>query len=149
MINFIKIQDEVNKLLISKYEGFTVYINDEPQEFDRPSFYIKYITNSPTQINYATIKETDHFLVTYFAPVNEYFLTDKLNMLNVTNEVLQLFRPGFIKVNDRAINVKASSGGSNRDEAYIDLQFEYFEDRILNPPTYDLIQNINMNLKEE
>ena len=43
--------------------------------------------------------------------------------------VVSLFRCGFLKVKDRAIKVNASATGSIVGEAYIDLQFEFYDDR--------------------
>lgn len=54
---------------------------------------------------------------------------DKLDLHNVLVNVLNIFRVGYMRIEDRAIQVKSSPGGSNKNEIYIDLQFEYYEDR--------------------
>ena len=129
MIDFIKIQDEINRLLVEKYPNFTVYINKIPQDFERPSFAIEFIRNSPEEVNKGIIKEIDYFTITYFAEVDDYYNTDKFNLQNVLVNIQKIFRKGYIKIEDRAIKVKTSSGGSNDDEIYLDLQFEYYESR--------------------
>ena len=129
MIDFIKIQDEINRLLVEKYPNFTVYINKIPQDFERPSFAIEFIRNSPEEVNKGIIKEIDYFTITYFAEVDDYYNTDKFNLQNVLVNIQKIFRKGYIKIEDRAIKVKTSNGGSNDDEIYLDLQFEYYEDR--------------------
>ena len=45
MIDFIKIQDEINRLLVEKYHNLTVYINKISQDFERLSFAIEFIRN--------------------------------------------------------------------------------------------------------
>lgn len=129
MIDFIKIQDEINRLLVEKYPNFTVYINKIPQDFERPSFAIEFIRNSPEEVNKGIIKEIDYFTITYFAEVDDYYNTDKFNLQNVLVNIQKIFRKGYIKIEDRAIKVKTSNGGSNDDEIYLDLQFEYYESR--------------------
>ena len=52
-------------------------------------------------------------------------------MQNVLLNVLNIFRKGYVECNDRVVKVIASNGGFNDDEAYIDLQFEYYENRLL------------------
>ena len=129
MIDFVKIQDEINKLLVKKYPNFTVYINKIPQDFERPSFAIEFIRNSLEEVNKGIIRETDYFTITYFAELDDYYNTDKFNLQNVLLNIQRVFRSGYIKIEDRAIKVKTSNGGSNDDEIYLDLQFEYYEDR--------------------
>ena len=129
MIDFIKIQDEINRLLVEKYPNFTVYINKIPQDFERPSFAIEFIRNSPEEVNKGIIKEIDYFTITYFAEVDDYYNTDKFNLQNVLVNIQKIFRKGYIKIEDRAIKVKTSNGGSNDDEIYLDLQFEHYESR--------------------
>lgn len=142
MIDFIKIQDEVNRLLVERYPDFAVYINKVPKGFERPSFLIEFISNAPVEANNDIIKEISYFTVTYFGEVNDYYNTDKLVIQDVLVNTLKIFRKGYIEVEDRAIKVKASNGGSNDDEVYIDLQFEYFEDRLEEYEEYDLMQEI-------
>lgn len=130
MINFIKIQDKINELLVKLYPDFTVYINQVPQNFERPSFCIDFVSNTVDDNNKELVKEIDYFTITYFAEVNEYYNTDKFNLQNVLLGVLNIFRNGFIEVDDRAVKVKASKGGFNDNEVYIDLQFEYYDNRV-------------------
>lgn len=149
MIDFIKIQTEINKLLVKQYPEFTVYINKTPDEFERPSFLIEYINNSSEQVSCNTISESVYYTVTYYGPVDDFYNTDRLDLQSVLVNILKLFRKGFLAVEDRAINVKASSGGMNDNEIYMDLQFEYYEDRLEdeeNPDnTYVKMGEINKN----
>ena len=129
MIDFIKIQDEINILLVDNYPDFTVYINKIPQNFERPSFLIEFIRSTPEEVSKGVIKEIDYFTITYFAEVDDYYNTDKFDLQNVLLNIQKIFRKGYIEIEDRAIKVKTSNGGSNDDEIYLDLQFEYYEDR--------------------
>ncbi|MBS6501883.1 MAG: hypothetical protein KH415_09660 [Clostridium sp.] len=151
MLDLIKIRDEINKLLVKKYPSLTVYINKVPKDFERPSFLIEYITSSQDQVNKNTLKEQLFYTITYFSTVDEYYNTDKLELHSVLVEVLKVFRVGYINIEDRAITIKASSGGSNENEIYIDLQLEYFENRIEEIEGIEEVGEIenNINLRRE
>lgn len=151
MLDLIKVRDQINILLVNRYPSLTVYINREPKDFERPSFLIEYITSNSDSISKDIIKEKLYYTITYFSEVDEYYNTDKLDLHSVLVEVLKIFRCGYIKIEDRSITVKASSGGSNDNEIYIDLELEYLEDRAEEDIDIDNIGEINnkLNLRSE
>lgn len=141
--------DEINRLLVEKYPDYTVYIDLCPKHFERPSFLIELVTIRQRPINAKTIQETAYFSITCFDVTNDYSHSSTTNLLTVQQGVLDIFRAGYISVDGRALEVKASSGGRNFDQAYIDLQFEYFEDRSQVKDDMPLLKNVYMNVKEE
>lgn len=147
MLDLIKIRDEINKLLVKRYPTLTVYIDKVPKDFERPSFLIEYVTSNQNSINKDTLKEQIFYTITYFSEVDEYYNTDKIDMHSVLVEVLKIFRVGYIKVENRVITIDASGGGSNENEIYIDLQLEYFEDRLEEVEGYETIKEIENKLK--
>lgn len=151
MLDLIKIRDEINKLLVKKYPNLTVYINKVPKDFERPSFLIEYVASTQDTINKDTVKEKIFYTITYFSKVDEYYNTDKLDLHQILVEILKIFRIGYIKIEGRAITINASSGGSNEDEIYIDLQLEYFEDRLEEIEEYEKAREMknNLNLRRE
>lgn len=148
MLDMIKIQDAINRLLVKIYPDFAVYIDDVPQGFERPSFLIEYISSSTDIVNKNIVFEKVYYTVTYFGPVDDYYNQDTLDLQKVLINILKPFRQGYIQVEDRAIAVKASNGGKNKNEIYMDIQVEYFEDRLEVGPSYPLMEDININLKE-
>lgn len=151
MLDLIKIRDEINKLLVKRYPTLTVYIDKVPKDFERPSFLIEYVTSNQNSINKDTLKEQVFYTITYFSEVDEYYNTDKIDMHSVLVEVLKIFRVGYIKVENRVITIDASGGGSNENEIYIDLQLEYFEDRLEDVEEHEKIGEIEniLNLRRE
>jgi hypothetical protein len=113
--------------LVKAYPTNAVYIDLCPEEFSRPSFLIELIKVDRQQVNYKTIKEIDYFTITCFDIVDNYTNSDTINVLTIQQAVLDLLRAGYITVDDRAIKVKASIGGRDFDQAFVDLQFEYNE----------------------
>jgi len=149
MINGMKIMDEINRLLVKKYPNHTVYLDLCPKNFDRPSFLIELVTINRRPINSRTIEETVYFTITCFDEVDKYSHSNTVNLLTVQQGVLDIFRQGYIKVDDRNVEVKASSGGRNFDEAYVDVQVEYFEDRSDIAETLPLMKEVITTIKEE
>lgn len=151
MLDLIKIRDEINKLLVKIYPTLTVYIDKVPKDFERPSFLIEYVTSNQDSISKDTLKEQIFYTITYFSQVDEYYNTDKMDLHSVLVEVLKIFRVGYIEVENRAITINASSGGSNENEIYIDLQLEYFEDRLEEVEEHEKIGEIEniLNLRRE
>lgn len=141
--------DEINRLLVEKYPDYTVYIDLCPKHFDRPSFLIELVTVTQRPVNSKTIQEAAYFTITGFDTIDDYSHSETTGLLTIQQGVLGIFRDGFIRVDDRAIEVKASSGGRNFDQVYIDLQFEYFDDRSDVVDTTPLIQEVITTVKEE
>lgn len=135
--------------MVEKYPGHTVYIDLCPKQFDRPCFLIELITIEQKSVNRRTIQETDYFTITCFDTTDDYSHSDTVQLLTIQQGVLDIFRNGYISVDDRAVNVKASSGGRNFDQAYIDLQVEYYEDRSDAAFDTPLIQEVYTTVKEE
>ena len=141
--------DAINLLLVGKYPEHTIYIDLCPKKFDRPSFLIELITVDQSPVNCKTIQETVYFTITCHDITDDYSNSDTTRLLALQQGVLDLFRDGYIPVEDRRIQVKASSGGRNFDRAYVDLQFEYYEVRSDAQDTTPMMKEIYTTVKEE
>ena len=129
MIKQIEILTEINRLLVSSFQEYAVYINACPKDFIRPSFLLEFVRLSRTDANFSTVEKTAYYTITCFTPVDNYYQSNAEDLINLQDGVMQLFLQGYINVGDRAIKVKSSTGGMDIDRAYIDLQFEYFDNR--------------------
>lgn len=148
MLDSIKIQDAINRILVEQYPSFVVYIENMPQKFKRPSFLINYVTNNSETVSKDVLKETVYYTVTYFGPVNDHYNQDKIDLQTVLIQIMKPFRKGYIMVEDRAVKVASSSGGKDDTEIYMDIQFEYYEDRLEEHPSYPLMKDIQFKFKE-
>jgi hypothetical protein len=129
MINALKIIDEVNRLIVEKYPDCTVYINNMPEGFERPSFFIDLIFDSSSSNNRALTDERVSLQLVYFSPVNGHFLSDATSKLAVHSELKNMFQAGFIKVDDRAIKITSYQSVPRDNEVYGTLDLEYVDDR--------------------
>jgi hypothetical protein len=143
MITISKIIDRVNELILQKYPSHTFYIEDIPEGFERPSFFIEQVVGGTSDVNKTIVGEDVSIQIVYFAPVDDYYLTDAPTRLQVSENIKDIFRKGYIAVEDRAIKVTELTGGSRNNEVYLSVSFGYQETRPADPENYDLMGEIN------
>lgn len=148
MVKINDIFDSINKLIISPFPTDTVYPQSCPKDFDRPSFLIEYIKTTKIDINRTTVEKTAYFTITRFVEKDEYYRSNRLLLAEHQETIVDLFNIGYVTVGDRAIKVKSSTGGIDVDRAYIDLQFEYFDNRTDAEDTTPIITSVTTNLTE-
>lgn len=129
MIKQTDILTAINKLLVKYYPGNTVNIQPEPKDYQRPSFYIDMVRVSQVDKCKASIEKTVYVTITYFSEIDKYYRSDPEDLANTQDAVMQIFNCGFVTIGDRAIKVISSAGGLDLDRAYIDLQFEFIDNR--------------------
>ncbi len=121
--------DEINRLIVSIYPEPTVYIDLVPKDFDRPSFLLQLIRVTQEPANAKTLTERAYYTITCFGSTDVYHHSNSVELLEIQQNIMNLFRSGYLQMENRAVEVKASNGGRDFDKAYVDLQFEYNEIR--------------------
>lgn len=148
MIQTEQIRDEITRLLAG-IKPEAIYINLCPKDFKRPSYWLETVRVETADVNFSTVKVNAYFMITCFVKLDVRGNVDTKDLTKVQEDVTGLFRDGYIKVADRALTVKASTAGYDTDRSYIDLQFEYFDDRsddTDDTPTADNVET-NMTVK--
>lgn len=138
----------VNRCIAEAFPGYPVYDNENPQDFQRPSFMIKYVKATWNDANCSTVDKTVYFTITCFTPLDQYNRSNVHELVKLQEDTLRLFSRGYVKVGDRAIKVYGSIGGIDSDRAYIDLQFQYFDDRTIDADNTPLMGSVIANLQE-
>lgn len=148
MIKTTDLYNSINKVIVKLYPSVIVYTPERiPKDFKRPSFLIEHIKNSRMDINRTTVQKTDYFTITAYESVDKYNRADVLKLIDIQDTLLNGFGVGYLIVDDRAIKVKSSSGGTDTDAVYIDLQFEYFDNRYESQETEETIQSVKTTIK--
>jgi hypothetical protein len=129
MVKQKEIQLAINKMLVAIYPDYTIYIQECPKDFARPSFKIELVRISQTDASHSTVEKTAYYTITCFASTDEYYRTSQDDLIDLQDTILLELQRGYFVVGDRAIKVKGSTGGVDSDRAYIDLQFEYCDNR--------------------
>lgn len=151
MVRQTDILTAINKILVAAYPTYTVYVNNCHKDFVRPSFLLEIIKISQVDICRTSIEKTVYFTITCFTKVDKYYNSDQEELADLQDNIINQFNTGYVVVGDRAIKVKASTGGMDTDRSYIDLQFEFVDNRNDEDDTTPLIESVttNTNLKEE
>lgn len=148
----VKVNDifiAINKKLVEAYPSYTVYTKYNTKDFKRPSFLLEIIRNSQIDICRISVEKTVYFTITCFTEVDKYNHTDPEELAELQEGVIQLFNEGYIVVGDRAIKVKSSAGGIDDDQAYVDLQFEYTDNRTYKTEDKPIVTEINTRMEVE
>ena len=151
MIRTRDLYNSINEVLVLLYPSTTVYTPErQPKDFARPSFLIEHINTISVDKNRFMVQKTVYFTVTAYLKVDKYNRSAVLDLIDVQDKLLEGFGKGYIKVEDRAIKLESSSGGTDRDRIYIELQYEYTDDRFdtSNQEELPLIQTVNTYFKE-
>lgn len=142
MITSIEIMTRLQQLLAESYPDHSIYMEQYPEPSARPCFMLELVTADRFPVSCKTVQETVYLTITCFA-VAEDDPASGSNPFVTQQGVLELFRTGYLAVADRKISVQASPGGRNEDQAYVDLQFEYFEDRSAGQDTAPLMKEVH------
>lgn len=87
--------DAINAVLVQAFPGRTVYVNIQPQEFERPSFFISSGEKSSKPATRTTIVRTETYTVTLFEPVDERGISKLEELSRVQAQVGALFYAPF------------------------------------------------------
>lgn len=171
MVTLNEIMTEVNRVIAMEFSGVPIYLNSCPAGFQRPSFLIRCKAVSREDVNRSTIMVEADFTITCFTATNAFNQSDIQELVMRQSALMTRFSGGYIKVGDRAIKVKASSGTTdkdfsdevqvnlgdrafrlsdssvaNYDKAVINLKFEYFDDRTDQHDTPELMGSLETDM---
>lgn len=145
MIQTEQIRDEITRLLAG-LKPKEIYINLCPEDFKRPSFWLETVRVETADVNFSTVKVNAYFMITCYVELNVRGNVDTKDLTKAQENVTGLFRNGYIKVADRALTVKANTAGYDIGKSYVDLQFEYFDDRSDETDDTPTADNVETNL---
>ncbi len=148
MVKVKDIMTAINQLIIKPYPDDPVYVQTCPKDFARPSFWLEYVRLSQVDANRSTVEKTVYFSITCFAPVDKRFRSDPDELSALQDSILDLFAEGYISVGDRSIKVQSSTGGMDIDRAYIDLQFNFYDNRTDEEDQTPLITSVTTRILE-
>lgn len=148
MVKPSDIATAINSRITAEFPGYTVYIQRCPEDFVRPSFLLEYVSISRRDANRSTIEKTVNFKITCFEIIDENYQSDPDRLTGLQEAVLELFSCGHVPVGDRSIKIQSSTGSMDLDRAYVNLQFQYFDERTDAEDTTPLMRSVITNLQE-
>ena len=130
--------------LLKGHFGCKVYADEVLEGFEKPCFFIKFITTTRRQTKYV-VRRTVSAILTYFPKDNQ---RNEIHYLDVFEQVHGLFTEGF-RVGSRYLQVSRISDTRMGDEAdilQITLSISYL-DYIQRQYSADYIEDVQMNFK--
>ena len=116
-----EVLNAVAAVIAGAYPERYIYIGQEPDQFERPSFFLELVTTRRQRRNIATAETELYLTLTIHETLNEIGAGDQEAALGDMDRVLSLFAMETLAVKDRVLSVKASSGGQDGGEAYLEL----------------------------
>lgn len=143
MITTKQIMEAVSDLAAEQVTALRVVYTDlVPKNFKRPCLLVQPVTRTAKPAGRLLFRVTEHFKLTVFDETDEYSHSNTGKLLDLQQGVLDLFLEGHIQVDDRALSVTASTGGRDWDLAFVDITFEYFDEREKQQDTTPLMQSL-------
>ncbi|WP_313559723.1 phage tail terminator family protein [Ruminiclostridium cellobioparum] len=151
MITIEDIMDAINISLLSAFPEHSFYIENIPQNFKRPSFYIQLISDTWEDSNRSTTKERSSFQIIYFGTQNAYGITGIAEKSSVYETVKSLFKNGYIPVKNQMIKLSEQGFRAELRENRVNftVDFEYFNLREENTQNLQKAKEIIINVKED
>lgn len=116
-----EVLNAVAAVIAGAYPERYIYIGQEPDQFERPSFFLELVTTRRQRRNIATAETELYLTLTIHETLNEIGAGDQEAALGDMDRVLSLFAMETLAVKDRVLPVKASSGGQDGGEAWVEL----------------------------
>jgi hypothetical protein len=124
-MNMFDILEALCDNVAEKFSGHDIHINQVPEGFKRPSFYVTMIGFGDRDLSQGALKRTTAFQVVYFAPVDRRGIVDTANQYAAYMILSQIFQHHGLQVLDRNIKITSVDGGPRDKEVYLTINFEY------------------------
>lgn len=115
--------------LEQRFPGEPVYIDELPQDFQRPSFTLECQKTELTDACAGLVQRTATLLITCFVAVDAYGDSSREALNARQDAVMDIAGQGFLQVGDRAIRVQTGRGRGSPDCAEVQAVFSWFDGR--------------------
>lgn len=151
MITVEDIMDAINISLLAAFPEHSFFIENIPQNFKRPSFYIQLISDTWEDSNRAATKERASFQIIYFGTQNAHGITGSAEKSSVYETVKGLFKNGFIRVKNQVVKLseKGFRAELRQNEVNFTVDFEYFNLKEDNTQNLQKAKEIIINVRED
>lgn len=129
MIKMNDIVDAVNLLFLEKFPTAKAYVNRCPKDFKRPSYFLQLTGVSRDDVSRKTVAVAVDLMITYFVPTDSRYIVDSEALREAQDGMLEVFAPGFIRVNDRALKLQAAEGETSLSDTTITVRVDYYDER--------------------
>lgn len=142
-MNMFDILETVCDNVAARFPNKDIYINQMPEGFERPSFYVSMFGFNDKDIFQGALKRNTAFQVVYFAPKDARGNIDTASQYSAYMILSQIFQHHGLQVLDRNIKITSVDGGPRDAEVYLTVNFEYIfspEDVLKPEDLYEIMQ---------
>lgn len=107
----------------------TIYIQNQGEGFERPSFFITHFLSGTDDLSRYVYNNNIQIQIVYFAPWDEYKNVDAFNQYDTSDTLKKIFAEGYFMVGDRAVKVNGITGGPRNSEVYLTLALSITDSR--------------------
>lgn len=145
-MNIVDILNSMCENIAEQFDSCPIYIQDCPESFKRPSFYIKLIGHNDTDATYDTMQRLMSFQIVYFAPRDDYNSVDTISQLVSYETLISIFQVKSLQVKNRYLKIDSIDGGMKDAEVYMTLRLDYtFMPELLKPAeVYQLMEELKL-----
>lgn len=148
-INQESIVNAIAKAIHEAYPDRPVYINQQEQEFQRPSFFVDVIYWTRNRENAFTDKTILYLSIYCFEKLTVNRSGDLFTATNTANTIEGLFRMETLPVEDRVLKIQASRGNQERGECDVDLIVTWYDLVGYDPDAgYPLMEELHTKMEE-
>lgn len=145
-MNTFDILETICDNIHAQFPTSPIYIQNTPQGFARPSFYVSIVGFNDNDFSNGTLHRNIAFQAVFFAPKNGD-VVDVVSQYTSYITLSELFTGQSLKVKDRYIKITSVDGGTRDAEVYLTVNFEYayIPTDIMNPEeVYELMLRLEM-----
>lgn len=126
-----------------------IYVNQQEQDFKRPSFFIDPVTWTRTRKNIGTDETAFYITVYCLEKLTVNRNGDLFQALATADKIEGLFRMGILKVGDRCIRIETSRGEQDRGECAVDFIARWTDWNGYDPDKgYPMMQEVHTDMRE-
>ena len=132
-------------------EGFPVYEDEEPKDFQRPSAYVSVGTESAVHLTAQDLRRRMDIKIAYFPPVDAYHNTEQAALASASDLILEHFTAPCLPVEARYPEISGCDSVLGADYAEVSVHLDFTDRRPTPEETAQLLAScaISYQCKKE
>lgn len=145
MLTVKEIMDGVNTILVRLYPDRTVYTDVAPEQFERPSFFLRPEGRKVTSRTAGVVEVEQMVTVQCIDEVGDRYETQTARLYGVTDTLTAAFlQRGALHCGDRHLTADRVDVSRDLDVADVTITVIYEDDRPAAPETQPLIEDVSL-----
>lgn len=124
-MNLFDILEAICDKVAEKFPNQDIYINQVPEGFERPSFYVSMFGFNDRDAWMGALNRTVAFQVVYFSPKDGRGNIDTVSQYTSYITLSTIFQHHGLQVLDRNLKITSVEGGPRDSEVYLTINLDY------------------------